>query len=256
MRWLSGFIGVLLLACGGSVDELSPVGSGGSGATGCSSPPPECVPEYCGGDVLMPPTCVGGAWQCPADHVPRSTCPPDACFGLPLFVCCDVHGVAHEPSCPNRGAPTCGPGLAQSPAPYCPQPPGCELTGCGPESICTFANHSCGTSGQGACTVVPSGCDDVYEPVCGCDGTVYGNACEAHQSGVDLGLDCLAPAGTYACGPHFCQIGVEYCEVSGTLIDVFACQPMPPGCEACACLASEPCGAQCGGGDGQFKLSC
>ena len=31
---------------------------------------------------------------------------------------------------------------------------------------------------QGACTVIPSGCPNIFFPICGCDGINYGNDCE------------------------------------------------------------------------------
>lgn len=49
-----------------------------------------------------------------------------------------------------------------------------------PERICGHLG------GMGSCTTRPSACDSESEPVCGCDGMTYENACQAARAGVSV----------------------------------------------------------------------
>ena len=87
---------------------------------------------------------------------------------------------------------------------------------------------------EGSCAIRPEVCTDDYQPVCGCDGQTYSNACNAARAGVsvakkgkckgsgetaahcltnencDFGLFCEKADG--ACkGPGVCEIRPEAC---------------------------------------------
>jgi hypothetical protein len=57
-----------------------------------------------------------------------------------------------------------------------------------PDEFCDFPLHTqCGSGDQmGVCRHIPEVCDTRYDPVCGCDGQTYGNACEARSQEVSV----------------------------------------------------------------------
>lgn len=57
---------------------------------------------------------------------------------------------------------------------------------CGSGEWCDY-DRGCGfADGAGICKPRPTACPDVWAPVCGCDGTTYGNSCEASAAGTDV----------------------------------------------------------------------
>jgi hypothetical protein len=123
---------------------------------------------------------------------------------------------------------------------------------CGVGEYCDYGDNSCGVGdGVGTCKVRPQGCPEIYMPVCGCDGMVHGNECEANGAGQDVSdaAQCTAPQGSFGCGHIFCASAQQYCQrgvsdVAG-IPDDFACLDLPAGCSSCQCLANEPCGSMC-----------
>lgn len=64
-------------------------------------------------------------------------------------------------------------------------PDGCSGNSeCKQDYYCAKPDGAC--NGYGFCTEVPEACPDIWDPVCGCDGFVYGNSCEAAAAGVNI----------------------------------------------------------------------
>lgn len=134
---------------------------------------------------------------------------------------------------------------------------------CSPNEYCDFPDDICGAAdGTGVCRARPEGCPDVYMPVCGCDGTVHGNGCEANSAGSDVNRigSCTPPEGTFACGFRFCST-TQYCRV---IIDdtgmppAFECAEFPVcSVNDCSCVAGEACGEMCDtNDDGNVTVTC
>jgi hypothetical protein len=139
-------------------------------------------------------------------------------------------------------------------------------TTCGEDLYCDYADNHCGSQdGEGICREAPTGCGGIYLPVCGCDGEVYSNECQARANGTDVSADggCEPPESMFVCGFAFCQLESQYCRVQLSDVvgepDGFECVSLPAGCgdaPSCACLTDEDCGDRCEEADDGFRLTC
>jgi Kazal-type serine protease inhibitor domain len=66
---------------------------------------------------------------------------------------------------------------------------------CGPNEFCDFPQTAnCGRAdAPGKCATRPQFCAQVFQPVCGCDGQTYSNACVARSHGVSPELNTACP---------------------------------------------------------------
>lgn len=134
-----------------------------------------CVAAAAGVSVAHEGEC-GAVLECQAD----SDCPVPPCACLdenedgicenecPVPVCRDGACVFESPGALQLGD-VCG-GFRPVGSPECDAGLFCQHQ---PGALCGAADA------PGECVLIPDVCADIFEPVCGCDGRTYGNACEA-----------------------------------------------------------------------------
>ena len=96
-----------------------------------------------------------------------------------------------------------------------------ENEDCPPGRYCEKPTGEC--DGPGDCAHYPDLCQNIWTPVCGCDGVTYSNICYAHREGVNVAHDGECPGGCFDnadCAPgEYCLTPPAACDGPGECVD-------------------------------------
>lgn len=105
---------------------------------------------------------------------------------------------------------------------------------CAKDEFCSIADGACLTAKSvGFCKPRPSSCTKILQPVCGCDGLNYDNACEATKQGSPVANTGVCGAACGGISAAKCADG-QYCELAlgdcGQATPTGVCKAPPADC--------------------------
>ncbi|RMH43631.1 MAG: hypothetical protein D6689_04605 [Deltaproteobacteria bacterium] len=164
------------------------------GVSGCS-----CNGDDCDALYTSPDACRTAHAACyPGEGCPDWTSPEVKYVSFDPATCATVRFQCAEGKRPFSNE--CGCGCEPEAPAMCGGIANIQCTGA--NDYCDVSGHCGATDQSGVCRERPQFCPEVYQPVCGCDGTTYGNACKAAAAGASVASEGPCKPAPNSCADH------------------------------------------------------